>query len=59
MKRHSKKKDIAELLKNKNVLYVVFFFAIANLFSYLMMKQLDAVAFLLSSGFWPLTLVKI
>lgn len=51
MKRHSKKKDIAELLKNKNVLYVVFFFAIANLFSYLMLKQLDAVAFFIIIGF--------
>jgi hypothetical protein len=51
MKRHSKKKDIAELLKNKNVLYVVFFFAIANLFSYLMMKKLDAVAFFIIIGF--------
>lgn len=51
MKRHNKKNDIAELLKNKNVLYVVFFFAIANLFSYLMMKQLDAVAFFIIIGF--------
>jgi hypothetical protein len=51
MKRHSKKKDMAALLKNKNVLYVVFFFAIANLFSYLMMKQLDAVAFFIIVGF--------
>jgi hypothetical protein len=51
MKRHSKKNDIAALLKNKNVLYVVFFFAIANLFSYLMLKQLDAVAFFIIIGF--------
>ena len=42
---------MAALLKNKNVLYVVFFFAIANLFSYLMMKQLDAVAFFIIIGF--------
>jgi hypothetical protein len=51
MKRHTKKNDMAELLKNKNVLYVVFFFAIANLFSYLMMKKLDAVAFFIIIGF--------
>jgi hypothetical protein len=51
MKRHTKKNDIAELLKNKNVLYVVFFFAIANLFSYLMLKKLDAVAFFIIIGF--------
>ena len=51
MKRHSKKNDMAALLKNKNVLYVVFFFAIANLFSYLMLKQLDAVAFFIIIGF--------
>ena len=51
MKRHIKKNDIAELLKNKNVLYVVFFFAIANLFSYLMLKKLDAVVFFIMIGF--------
>jgi hypothetical protein len=51
MKRHTKKNDLAELLKNKNVLYVVFFFTIANLFSYLMMKKLDAVAFFIIIGF--------
>ena len=51
MKKHSKKNDMAALLKNKNVLYIVFFFAIANLFSYLMMKQLDAVAFFIIIGF--------
>lgn len=51
MKRHTKKNDMAALLKNKNVLYVVFFFAIANLFSYLMMKKLDAVAFFIIIGF--------
>jgi hypothetical protein len=52
MKRHSKKNDtVSALLKNKNVLYVVFFFAIANLFSYLMLKQLDAVAFFIIIGF--------
>lgn len=42
---------MAALLKNKNVLYVVLFFALANLFSYLMLKQLDAVAFFIIIGF--------
>jgi hypothetical protein len=51
MKRYAKKNEIAALLKNKNVLYVVLFFAIANLFSYLMLKQLDAVAFFIIIGF--------
>ena len=51
MKRHSKKIDIATLLKNKNILYVVLFFALLNLFSYLMLKQLDAVAFFIIIGF--------
>jgi hypothetical protein len=51
MKRHSKKNDMADLLKNKNVLYVVLFFALLNLFSYLMLKQLDAVAFFIIIGF--------
>lgn len=50
MKRHSKKMDIAALLKNKNVLYVVLFLAIMNLFSYLMLKKLDAVAFFIIIG---------
>ena len=39
------------LLKNKNVLYVVLFFSVMNLFSYLMLKQLDAVAFFIIIGF--------
>ena len=52
MKRYSKKnKDITTWLKNKNVLYVVLFFSVMNLFSYLMMKQLDAVAFFIIIGF--------
>ncbi len=42
---------MAALLKNKNVLYVVLFFAAMNLFSYLMLKQLDAVAFFIIVGF--------
>jgi hypothetical protein len=51
MKRHSKKNDMASLLRNKNVLYVVLFFSVINLFSYLMLKQLDAVAFFIIIGF--------
>jgi len=52
MKRHTKKNDmLASLLKNKNVLYVVLFFSLLNLFSYLMLKQLDAVAFFIIIGF--------
>jgi hypothetical protein len=51
MKRHAKKNDIASLLRNKNVLYVVLFFSVINLFSYLMLKQLDAVAFFIIIGF--------
>jgi hypothetical protein len=51
MKRHTKKNDFAALLKNKNVLYIVLFFAVANLFSYLMLKKLDAVAFFIIIGF--------
>ena len=52
MKRHTKKNDmLASLLKSKNVLYVVLFFSLLNLFSYLMLKQLDAVAFFIIIGF--------
>ena len=52
MKRHSSKKmDLHSLLRNRNVLYVVLFFSVMNLFSYLMMKQLDAVAFFIIIGF--------
>ena len=53
-KRSSSKKpemSIQYLLKSRNVLYVVLFLSVANLFSYLMMKQLDAVAFFIISGF--------
>ena len=51
MKRHAKKNDMATLLRNKSVLYVVLFFSMLNLFSYLMLKQLDAVAFFIIIGF--------
>jgi hypothetical protein len=53
-KRSSSKKSeitLNYLLKSRNVLYVVLFFSVANLFSYLMMKQLDAVAFFIIIGF--------
>ena len=53
-KRSSSKKSeitLNYLLKNRNVLYIVLFFSVANLFSYLMMKQLDAVAFFIIIGF--------
>jgi len=52
MKRHSSKKmDLHALLRNRNALYVVLFFAAMNLFSYLIMRQLDAVAFFIIIGF--------
>ena len=52
-KRASKKNDmtIKSLLKNKKMLYIVLFFSVFNLFSYLMLKQLDAVAFFIIIGF--------
>jgi len=50
-KSGSNKTDLQSLLRNRNVLYVVLFFSVINLFSYLMMKQLDAVAFFIIIGF--------
>jgi hypothetical protein len=50
MKKQLNKFDVASLLKNKNVLYVVLFLSVMNLFSYLMLKQLDAVAFFIIIG---------
>ncbi len=50
-KNKNNKMDMNYLLRSRNVLYVVLLFAIANLFSYLMMKQLDAVAFFIIIGF--------
>ena len=44
------KLTLKSLLKNKTVLYVVLFFAITNLFGYLMTKNLDAVVFMLVVG---------
>ena len=52
MKRKtSKKMDIQSLLRSRNTLYLVLFLAVMNLFSYLMLKQLDAVAFFIIVGF--------
>ena len=52
MKRKgSKQSDLQYFLRNRNTLYVVLFFAVMNLFSYLMLKQLDAVAFFIIIGF--------
>jgi len=52
MKRKgSKQSDLQYFLRSRNTLYVVLFFAVMNLFSYLMLKQLDAVAFFIIIGF--------
>jgi len=50
--RSSKKHNFGlnYLLKSRNVLYIVLFFTIANLFSFLMLKQLDAIAFFIIIG---------
>jgi hypothetical protein len=45
------KLNIKSLLKDKNVLYVVFFVAIANLFAYLLLRQFEAIVFFLVIGF--------
>jgi len=42
---------IKSLLKDKYVLYIVLFFAVTNLFGYLMMRNFDAVMFFLVVGF--------
>jgi len=39
------------LLKDKNVLYITLFIAIANLFGFLMLRQMDAIVFFLIVGF--------
>ena len=44
------KLDVKSLLKDKNVLYVVLFLAVMNLFGYLMLRDLDAVFFFLALG---------
>lgn len=52
MKRKSSKKmDMNSLLRSRNALYLVLAVAVMNLFSYLMLKQLDAVAFFIIVGF--------
>jgi len=43
--------NIQSLLKDKNVLYVVLFVAITNLFAYLMLRQFEAIVFFLIVGF--------
>lgn len=45
------KLSVKSLLKDKNVLYVVLFLAVMNLFGYLMLRDLDAVFFFLALGF--------
>ena len=42
---------IKSLLKDKYVLYIVLFFAVTNLFGYLMLRDFDAVMFFLVVGF--------
>ena len=42
---------LKSLLKDKNVLYIVFFLALVNLFGYLMVGNLDAVIFFLILGY--------
>jgi len=44
------KLNLKALLKNKTVLYVVLFFAVVNLFGYLMTRNLNAVIFMLAIG---------
>jgi len=45
------KLNIKSLLKDKNVLYVVLFFAVTNLFGYLMVGNFDAIMLFLVVGF--------
>ena len=45
------KLNIKSLLKDKNVLYIVFFIAITNLFAYLLLRQFEAIVFFLVIGF--------
>ena len=42
---------LKSILKDKNVLYIVFFLALVNLFGYLMAGNLDAVIFFLILGY--------
>lgn len=43
--------NVKSLLKDKNVLYIVLFLAISNLFGYMLMREVDAVVFFLIVGF--------
>jgi len=45
------KVNFKSLLKDKNVLYVVLFLAVSNLFGYLLLREIDAVVFFLVVGF--------
>ena len=45
------KLKLKSLLKDKNVLYIVFFLALVNLFGFLMLGNMDAVMFFLVVGF--------
>lgn len=45
------KLKLKSLLKDKNVLYIVFFLALMNLFGYLIVGNMDAVTFFLIIGF--------
>jgi hypothetical protein len=45
------KLNLNSLLKDKNVLYVVLFLAITNIFGYLMLRNFDAIVFFFVVGF--------
>jgi len=45
------KMNVRSLLKDKNVLYVVLFLAVTNLFGYLLLQNFDAIVFFLVVGF--------
>jgi len=45
------KMNIRSLLKDQNVLYVVLFLAVTNLFGYLLLQNFDAIVFFLVVGF--------
>jgi hypothetical protein len=45
------KMNVKSLLKDKNVLYVVLFLSVTNLFGYLLLQDFDAIMFFLILGF--------
>ena len=51
MKLNMKMPNFKNLLNDKNVLYVVFILAILNILGYLLVQNLEAVAFFLIVGF--------